>query len=150
MSVVDALPKSVFLALAAVGWADGVLDDDEARALVRAAEAHGVSAADVTELRERMRTPVVLGDIDRTTLTPWQRLLAYALATWISHVDGVVTTGEQQILDRLGVALDLPFSIRRRAEDAAVSAAHGDTCPDKYDFGALAKVLRERLPHLAC
>lgn len=148
MSIVDELPKHVFLALAAVGWADGLLDENEARGLIRAAREHGVTPADISDLEARMRTPVELGDIDRMALTPWQRLLAYALAAWLTHVDGVVTVDEQKILDRLGIALELPFSIRRRAEDAVISAAHGDTCPDRYDFGALSRALRERLPHL--
>ena len=145
----DRLPKECFVALAAIGWADGNLDPDEARELLRAARAYGVHEADVLDLETRIATPVELGDIDRHALSPWERLLTYALATWLTHVDGVVTADEQRMLDRLGVALDLPFAIRCRAEGATLAAARGDSRPDRFDFAALARTLRERLPHLA-
>ena len=137
------------MALAAIGWADGTLDADEASGLLRAARAHGVSEAELRELEAQIAKPVELGDIDREALSPWQKLLTYALAAWLSNVDGVVTTDEQRILDRLGVALDLPFPIRCRTERAALEAAAGDSRPERYDFAALARALRERLPHLA-
>ena len=145
----DRLPKQCFVALAAIGWADGNLDPDEARELLRAARAYGVAEQDVLDLETRIATPVELGDIDRHALSPWERLLTYSLATWLTHVDGVVTSDEQRMLDRLGVALDLPFAIRCRAEGATLAAARGDDRPDRFDFASLAQTLRERLPHLA-
>lgn len=145
----DRLPKECFVALAAIGWADGNLDPEEARELLRAARAYGVEEADVRALAARFASPVELGDIDRHALSPWERLLTYALATWLTRVDGVVTADEQRMLDRLGVALDLPFAIRCRAEAATRAAAEGDVLPSRFDFASLARVLRERLPHLA-
>ncbi|MCS6899342.1 MAG: hypothetical protein NZX77_06190 [Polyangiaceae bacterium] len=45
------LPKEVFLALAALGWADGNLDENEGVALLRAAREAGLSEGELEEIK---------------------------------------------------------------------------------------------------
>src|SRR5580692_7496069 len=97
--------KDVFVALAAVGWADGKLDPDEADAIVRAAVDEGLSLEEIAELEEATRQPVDLGVVDRGSLTKEDRLFVYAIACWIARIDGTVTPEESDALAKLGERL---------------------------------------------
>jgi uncharacterized tellurite resistance protein B-like protein len=145
------LPKDSFLLLAAIGWADGKLDREEAKALLKAAEGSGLTGADLGAVDQATRIPVALGDIDSSRLSPWERLLTYSLGVWIARVDGVVTGDEEKSLRALATVLELPFPIQVRATDAVLDVARRKPAerPEKYDFSALAAELKKKLPHLA-
>ena len=72
------LGRDVFLALAAVGWADGHLDQDEADAIVRTAIDEGLDLEVIAEIEEATRQPMDIGRIDRSKLTKEDRLFVYA------------------------------------------------------------------------
>ena len=90
--------KDVFIALAAIAWADGALDPDEADAIVRAAVDLGVELEDIASIEEATRAKVDLGAVDRVALTKDDRVFVYAVACWIARLDGVVTEEESVAL----------------------------------------------------
>jgi uncharacterized membrane protein YebE (DUF533 family) len=141
------LSKDIFVALAAIAWADGTLDPDEADAIVRAAVDEGLSLEEIAELEESTKQPVDLGVVDRGSLTKDDRLFVYAIACWIARMDGTVTPAESDALAQLGERLGIPERPRNRAEAIAREIAalpEGDR-PARYDLAALRRTLGERL-----
>lgn len=133
------LPKDALLALAAVGWSDGTLDPAEGEALLRTAKEAGLDADDVAEIERATRQQLTIPEITTVALSRKDRVLCYALATWLARLDGVVTTEERESLVLLGDRLGLPDGVRSRASAAAFEVAGlpaGDR-PDRYDFAAL-------------
>jgi hypothetical protein len=85
------LGKDIFVALAAVAWADGKLDPDEADGIVRAAVDEGLSLEEIGEIEAATKEKVDLGVIDKSGLSKEDRLFVYAVACWIARMDGQVT-----------------------------------------------------------
>ena len=144
---VPKLRRDVFVALAAVAWADGKLDPDEADAIVRAAVDEGLPLDEIAEIEDATRTKVDLGALDRTGLGKEDRLFVYAIACWIARLDGLVTPDEAKTLAGLGEKLGIPERPRAHAEAAAREVAEmpeGDR-PARYDLVALRRILGERL-----
>ena len=141
------LPKEAFLALAALGWADGELDEKEGAALLRAAREGGLGGEGQTEVEAAVRSRVELGSLPVSRMGRGDRALTYALAVWLVRLDGVVTPEEKMSLRTLGNTLELPDGIRTRISAAAhevASLPDGDR-PEKYDFKALRSRLRAKL-----
>jgi uncharacterized membrane protein YebE (DUF533 family) len=140
------LGRDVYLALAAVGWADGKLDQDEADAIVRAALEEGLELAEITEIEAATKAPIDLGVVERKNLSKEDRLYVYGVAAWIARMDGVVSDAEKAALKKLGDELKVPDRPReivdRIVED--VAAQSGDR-PARYDLGALRTIIGERL-----
>ena len=63
------LGRDVYVALAAVGWADGKLDQDEADAIVRTALEEGLDITEIAEIEAATKQPIDLGVIDRSNLS---------------------------------------------------------------------------------
>jgi uncharacterized membrane protein YebE (DUF533 family) len=141
------LRRDVFVALAAVAWADGKLDPDEADAIVRAAVEEGLSLEEIAEIEDATKTRVDLGALDRTGLTKDDRLFVYAIACWIARLDGHISPEEAKALAGLGERLGIPERPRAHAEASAREVAEmpdGDR-PARYDLVALRRILGERL-----
>jgi uncharacterized membrane protein YebE (DUF533 family) len=141
------LRRDVFVALAAVAWADGKLDPDEADAIVRAAVDEGLPLEEIAEIESATKTKVDLGELDRSGLGKEDRLFVYAVACWIARLDGQVTREESEALAGLGERLGIPERPRVHAEAAAREVAEmpeGDR-PARYDLVALRRILGERL-----
>jgi uncharacterized membrane protein YebE (DUF533 family) len=137
----------IFVALAAIGWADGQLDSDEADAIVRAAVDEGLSLEEIAAIEESTKQRVDLGVIDRSALSKDDRLFVYAMACWIARLDGRVTPAESDALAKLGERLGVPERPRVHAEAIAREVAdrpEGDR-PARYDLAALRSILGERL-----
>lgn len=145
------LPKQSFLALAAVGWADGVLMRSETTALVDAARKCGQAGEDLAEIERATRSAVSLDAFDPGAMSAWERLVTYALASWLACIDGVQSTSESATLRLLGDRLGLDEPVRLRAAAAAfdVSVLPEGGRPDRYDFDKLVVRLGERVPQLA-
>ncbi len=144
------LPKQSFLALAAIGWADGSLQQIEATGLVRAAKECGVSDADLAEIERAAKTKTSLDSVQLGGMSSWEQVLTYALASWFASLDGVASTDERDVLAQLGEALGLEKSLRVRAAVAAndIACLPEGGRPDRFDFVKLAARLREKLPQL--
>lgn len=144
------LPKQSFLALAAVGWADGALQRIEATGLLRAATEAGLAASDIVEVEAATKREVTLASIDVSGMSEWDRTLTYALAAWFAQLDGVVSTSEHTTLLALARALGISEGVRKRAAVAAYDIAclpEGGR-PERYDFQKLAERLKVRMPQL--
>lgn len=141
------LRKDVFLALAAIAWADGSLDPDEADGIVRAAVDEGLPFEDVQAIDAATKERVDLAGIDRAGMSKEDRLFVFAVACWIARMDGKVTSSEADALTRLGEQLGVPEKARVQAEGIAVQVAdmpEGDR-PARYDLGAVRRIIGERL-----
>src|SRR4051812_19457220 len=141
------LGRDVFLALAAVGWADGHLDPDEADAIVRTAAEEGLPIEAIAEIEQATKAPIDIGVIDRTGLTKEDRLFVYAVASWMTRLDGLVADEELAMLAKLGDALKIAEPARKHIDTLAQEIAElpaGDR-PDRYDLPGLRKVIGSRL-----
>ncbi len=142
------LGRDVFLALAAIGWADGKLDPDEADAIVRTATDEGLSLEAIAEIEQATKAPIdMLTTLDRSGLTKEDRLFVYAVASWMARLDGKVTSDEQSALGHLGDLLKVPAAPRAHADAIALEIAalpDGDR-PLRYDLLKLRQVITDRL-----
>jgi len=139
------LGRDVFLALAAVGWADGQLTPAAADAIVRAALEENMDLDEIRAIEEATKTPVDVGVVDRMGMSKADRLYVYGVASWITSLDGKVTDKEQEALDKLGAALGVPEAPRRHADEIMrLIAAEGDR-PARFDLVRLRETLTERL-----
>jgi uncharacterized membrane protein YebE (DUF533 family) len=135
--------KDVFIALAAIAWADGALDPDEADAIVRAAVDEGVDMAEIVEIEEATQKPVTLGALEKSDLSKDDRLFVYAIACWIARLDGKITEEESGALAGLAEKLEVPERRRAHAEKRAAEVAalpDGDR-PARYDLAKLRAIL---------
>ncbi len=141
------LGRDVFMALAAVGWADGKYHQDEADALVRTALEEGLDVEEIAELEEQIKSPVEMGQIDLTKLTKEDRLFIYAVAAWMSRIDGETDSSEAAALSKLGEMLKIPEKPRMHADAIAREVAalpEGDS-PARFDLPRVRKLIGERL-----
>ena len=140
------LGRDVYIALAAVGWADGQLDQEEADAIVRTALEEGLDIEEIAEIEAATKNPVDIGVIDRKNLSKEDRLFVYGVASWITRLDGVVTENEQAALHKLGEALKVPEKPRIIVDGIAQDISNlSDDRPARYDLLALRRVIGERL-----
>jgi len=144
------LPKQSFLALAAIGWADGSLQPVEATGLMRAAREAGIAGDDLAEVEHAVKNNATLEAVDVSGMSPWDQVLTYALAAWFAQLDGVVSASEKGPLAELGDKLGLAQPLRVRAAAAAndVACLPGGGRPERYDFQKLGERLKERLPQV--
>jgi uncharacterized membrane protein YebE (DUF533 family) len=145
------LPKEAFLALAALGWADGSMRKNERSGLARAAKACGLEGDDLAAVEAALEKETKLTDFVPGDMTDWQRLLTYALAVWLTRLDGIQSSDEHSSLADLAKRLDLSKPICERASAAALDVAvlpEGGR-PETFDFVKLAERLREKLPQYA-
>ncbi len=139
------LGRDVYLALAAVGWADGQLTQEAADAILRTAAEEGLSLEDLERIRAAVNTPNDVGVVDRMNMSKADRLYVYAVASWIASLDGPVSPAAEQALEKLGSALGVPAQPRQRADEIMREIAAADDRPDRFDLRALRQTLAERL-----
>src|SRR5262245_30310226 len=138
------LGRDVYVALAAVGWADGNLDQEEADAIVRTALEAGLDITEIAEIEAASKQPIDLGVIDRHHLSKEDRLFVYAVACWLTRLDGLVTEEETAALGRLAEALKVPEKPRSIVDGIAQDIANkGDDRPDRYDLIGLRRAIGE-------
>jgi uncharacterized membrane protein YebE (DUF533 family) len=141
------LGRDVYLALAAVGWADGHLDQEEADAIVRTALDEGLELDEIQEIEEATKSPVDIGVIDRKNMSKEDRLFVYAVASWISRLDARVTSEETAALAKLGEALKVQAGPQKHVDGIVEQVANlsEDERPARYDLAALRRIIGERL-----
>jgi uncharacterized membrane protein YebE (DUF533 family) len=141
------LGRDVFLALAAIGWADGHLDTDEADAIVATALEEGLELEAIAEIEEATKKPIDIGVIDRSNMSKEDRLFVYAVASWMTRLDGKTSAAEAAALAKLGDALKVPEKPREHADAIAreVAEMSEDDRPMRYDLKALRQILGARL-----
>jgi uncharacterized membrane protein YebE (DUF533 family) len=141
------LGRDVFIALAAIGWADGKLDGEEADAIVRTALEEGLELDAIEEIEKATKEPVDIGVIDRSKLTKEDRLFVYAVASWMTRLDGTVSGAETAALAKLGDELKVPEGARHSADQIAqeISLLPDGDRPARFDLPRLRKVIAARL-----
>ena len=141
------LGRDVYIALAAIGWADGHLDQEEADAIVRTALEEGLELDEIAEIEEATKKPVDIGVIDRKNMSKQDRLFVYAVASWMTRLDGTVSETELKALGVLGDVLKVPERPRQHADALAQEVANmsEDDRPARYDLVALRRMIGERL-----
>jgi uncharacterized membrane protein YebE (DUF533 family) len=141
------LGRDVYVALAAVGWADGKLDQEEADGIVRAALDEGLELEEIAEIEAATKKPIDFAVIDRKGLSKEDRLYVYGIASWIARLDGIVTDAEKVALKKLGDELKVPDRPREIVDHIVedVASQSGDNRPARYDLGALRTIIGERL-----
>jgi uncharacterized membrane protein YebE (DUF533 family) len=144
------LGRDVYIALAAVGWADGNLDQEEADAIVRTALEEGLDITEISEIEAATKERIDLGVIDRRNLSKEDRLFVYGVACWLTRLDGVVTAAESKALNDLGEALKIPERPRAIVDGIAQEVANqGDDRPSRYDLVGLRRAIGDRLKSAA-
>src|SRR5690606_8591321 len=140
------LGRDVYIALAAVGWADGQLDEEEADAIVRTALEEGLELDEINEIEAATKQPIDIGVIDRKNLSKEDRLFVYAVASWMTRLDGRVSGEELSALEKLGEALKVPAGPRSHVDAIAQEVANFDEGdrPARYDLRALRRIIGER------
>jgi uncharacterized membrane protein YebE (DUF533 family) len=141
------LGPDVFIALAAVGWADGELDPDEADAIVRTALEDGLDIDEITAIEKATKSPVSVGEIDLSKMSKADRLFVYAVGTWISRIDGRIAPEELTALEELGAALRIPARPREIADNIAeqIGLLGESDEPVFYNLPQLRETLKARL-----
>ena len=139
--------RDVWMALAAIGWADGKLAQDEADAIVRTALEEGIDLDEIGEIEEATKNPISLGDIDLTKLTKEDRLFIFAVACWLVRIDGEVTDDERAALAKLGATLKIPEKPQQHAEHIAweVADQEEDFRPAFFNLPKIKTLISERL-----
>jgi uncharacterized membrane protein YebE (DUF533 family) len=138
------LGRDVYLALAAIGWADGRLSADVADAILRTAAEEGLDVEDLERIRSAVETPTEVGIVDRVHMSKADRLYVYAVAAWIACLDGEVSGAERQLLADLAQELGVPDAARQRtAQIVDELVAHHDR-PDRLDLRALRTTLDQQ------
>jgi uncharacterized membrane protein YebE (DUF533 family) len=145
MATKPILGRDVYLALAAVGWADGQLTEQAADAIVRTALEEGLELDDIATIEEATKAPIQIGEIDRMGMTKADRLYVYAVASWIAELDGQKSARTQDALQRLGDALGLPEAPRAHADAIMKEVSTMAERPDRFDLLTLRKTLDARL-----
>jgi cytochrome P450 len=124
------LGTEVFLALAAIIWADGKVTDSERRALIDAAVASGIGGADLDKVKRATEERTDLSRVSSLPLTGDEREFVYAIAAWLTRVDGVVTSEEIAALGELAGILSLTPEQRSRIEIASMALRDADGARD--------------------
>lgn len=93
--------------LAAVSWADGELDENEAAAIERLINAANLDDDERVKARSWLAGPVDLDPADVGALNMNQRLATYQAAVRIALSDEELADEERVLLDRIRDALDI-------------------------------------------
>jgi tellurite resistance protein len=134
----------IFTVLAAVASADGKVDAAESAALERAARDAGLGDDALSKMRAATTRGLDALDASiASNLAPSERTFVYALAYWMSRVDGEMSEEEDAVLARLGALLALGDAVRMNAEAAVdeVAALPEGTRPARFDFARLRSTL---------
>ena len=141
------LPREVFSLLAAVARADGKLDDEEVDAIARAAVDEGLDLAEIEAIEKAIRDGTSIDEVDIQALSARDRLYAYAVASWVSLVDGERTEREDAALFSLAFVLRLTPRGRQEADEIVRELflkPDGDKLA-RFDLKGLRASLEQRL-----
>ena len=128
--------RETLMALAAIAWADGVVDPAEADGIRATAKQLGLGDADVQAVEQALASGVGLDQVETLRMSRLTRLFTYAAAVWIAQIDGAITPQEQQTIDLLGDRLGLSGVARDRARNVAIGLTQAPPSdrPGGYDL----------------
>ena len=115
--------------------------------IVQTALREGLEFDEVKEIEKAVAEPTDIGELDKRALSKEDRLFVYAVASWMTRLDKIVTDEETAELAKLATALKIPEKPREHADFIAQEIAQlprGDR-PHKFDLRQLRTVITERL-----
>ncbi len=139
------LGLDVYIALAAVGWADGQLTRQAADAILRTAAEEGLDLDSLQKLEEAVKNRVDMGVVDRMNMSKSDRLFVYAVASWITTLDGEASVRTKEALGQLAKALGVPEAPRERADEVLRELAREADRPERFELRVLRDTLDQRL-----
>lgn len=139
------LGKDTLLALVAMAWADGAVAPEEAEGIRSAARQLRLDEPAVAEVEAALGRAFAIDEVETLRMSRLTRLFTYAVATWISELDGRVDPREAAALQLLGDRLGLSAVARERAR--AATQALGATDRD-LDLLQLRAKLASGLSHV--
>lgn len=147
---IEKLSRDVFILLAEIAVADGTTHQDEVDALLHAARDEGLGDDDLKAIEAAAHHHEGAG-AKCDHLSPDDRLFAYAIAYWVSRIDGEMTEEEDAVLTRLGVRLAIADDVRMAAEGLVdeVAAMTVGTRPERFDLRKLRAAIGDRLGRAA-
>lgn len=141
--ITPSLGRDVYLALAAVAWADGFLDDEDSEAILKVATEDGLPPETINQIRGEISHRVPLASIASDSLCPEDRMFVYAVASWMARLDGAVSRNETQALTKVAVCLGLTEEQCEQARSKALEVAELGRRPKDYDLLSLRRRLRD-------
>lgn len=147
----EKLGRDVFMALAAIAWADGKVDPQEADAICRTALEEGLEIDEIEAIEKATKEKIDMSSIEFPKMSKADRLFVYAVGSWITRVDGHVADEEKEALEKLGEALKVPETPRLRAEEIAqeIGQLSESEDPAFYNLPKLRTTLKQRLKEAA-
>jgi uncharacterized membrane protein YebE (DUF533 family) len=140
--------RDTLLALAAIAWADGQLGQQEAEGIRSAAQQLSLTAEDTAALEQALTRPISLDEVETVRMARLTRLFTYAVACWVTTLDGLISAPEQTALDQLGDRLGLSSIARDRARTVAESLALSTAKAERYDLVKLRATLSAGLSRI--
>jgi tellurite resistance protein len=122
------------IALAAVGWSDGVMAPEEAAGIRAAAKQLSLTAAEAESVEHAIKNRVDMTEVETIRMDRVARLFTYAVASWIATVDGKVTPEEEAALKLLGDRLGLSALARERAQTVGLAVGSVSRSVEAYDL----------------
>jgi len=135
----------LFQTLLAIGWLDGELVDAERDAVLEAAVAAGLPEADLVKLREMALAPVTFADMSFDHLDGEQRLLIYAVASWVAQADEKVEPEERAALHAMATLLTVTGTGRQEMDRLVVELRDRPDAPARLDVVALMERIGARM-----
>lgn len=114
--------------LVAMAWADGELRDEEKAGIRAAADTLNLNQ----ELRDRLESFMAkapsLSDVDVDALNSRDRQFAFVASAWLARTDDGVEQAERDLLDKIGMVLDIDKDRREELSQLAfdLDAPQGD------------------------
>lgn len=137
------LGKDVFVALAALAWADGSVAPEEVEALLGAAAASGLMPEEMEAVEEALLNPVAIEQLETLKIKGKDRLFVYGVALWLVQADGVVTEDECEAVSKLARVLRL--SPEERILASITAADLSDLEPIDEEPRSLSSLVRSRV-----
>lgn len=116
------VPVELFLLVISCGWSEGALPPLAATQLIDAARAEGHPPEAMAAIERACLSPIELVDIDAAEIPAAVRSYAYAFATWIALIDGVISALEESTLHVLAYVLGLSARERTSLQSAVEQA----------------------------
>jgi uncharacterized membrane protein YebE (DUF533 family) len=114
--------RDTVLALCAIAWADGSVDQSEAAGIRAAVRQLGLGAADSQAVEQALANHMSIADVETIRMNRLTRLFTYSAAVWIAAVDGGIKPDEERDLSILGDRLGLSSVAREQAKNVALGA----------------------------
>lgn len=140
--------RDTLLALAAIAWADGQLGKEEAEGIRSAAQQLSLAGEDAAALEQALTRPISLDEVETVRMARLTRLFTYAVASWVTTLDGRISAAEQTALDQLGDRLGLSSVARDRARTVAERLALSTAPAARYDLVKLRSTLSAGLSRI--